>query len=269
MKSFEKALQLNPTQITALGLITDMLVREGRHDAAMAACEEQKRNVSENAVAMAEIEFIQGNISMAKGEQESAKAHFKMALELNSENLPAYMALARIYSLQKMPDEAVTQYLTVLEKDPKHLSATMALGMLYEQQKDLEKAEKYYRMALEIRKEYVPAANNLAFILADKGEKLTEAAVLAEFAKAKRPRDFVILDTLGWVYYQQGRYVAAVDELKEAVKLKPDYALANYHLGWAYYDLGEFTKAREFMRKALDIDPDFEGADQARSIVGE
>ena len=103
-------------------------------------------------------------------------------------------------------------------------------------------SEKYYRKALEIKGSYAPAANNLAYILAERGVKLTEALRFAQLAKAKRPRDPVVLDTLGWVYYQQGRYSTAIDEFKESLSRNPNNALANYHLGWAYYEKRKFNK---------------------------
>jgi tetratricopeptide (TPR) repeat protein len=119
-----------------------------------------------------------------------------------------------------------------------------------------------------MKSDYVPAANNLAFLLAEKGVKPAEALKLAEFAKSEMPDDPTVLDTLGWVYYQQGRYKTAIEELEKSVVINPNNALANYHLGWAYYEIREFEKAREAMRKALQIDPNFPGAEEARSILG-
>ena len=92
----------------------------------------------------------------------------------------------------------------------------MTLGMIHESKGDLQSAEKYYRKALEIKRDYAPAANNLAFILADKRISIDEAARLAELAKAKRPRDPIVLDTLGWVYYMQSDITPPLPSLKKA-----------------------------------------------------
>src|SRR5262245_45348140 len=42
-----------------------------------------------------------------------------------------------------------------------------------------------------------------------------------------------------------------------AIKLKPDYAEAYYHLGDAFYEIGEIKKAIDAYKQAIHYKPDF------------
>jgi thiol-disulfide isomerase/thioredoxin/Tfp pilus assembly protein PilF len=50
------------------------------------------------------------------------------------------------------------------------------------------------------------------------------------------------LDTYGWVYYQQGNYFKALEQLQEAFKYIPEPTI-EYHLGLAYYQTGQMDSA--------------------------
>jgi tetratricopeptide (TPR) repeat protein len=143
----------------------------------------------------------------------------------------------------------------------------MALGTIYDRQGQAEKAEAFYRKALEVREDFAPAANNLAWNLAQREIKLNEALDLARLAKKHLPEDPNVMDTLGWVYYLQESYQNAVAELQDSVAKNPDNAITNYHLGKALYKIKEYEKAREYLAKALELDPDFSWADDARRFV--
>jgi len=65
-------------------------------------------------------------------------------------------------------------------------------------------------------------------------------------------------------YDQQGLQLMAAEEFEqaakifeEAIKLKPDYAEAHYHLGNAYFEAGEAKKAIDAYKKAIRYKPDF------------
>ncbi len=44
------------------------------------------------------------------------------------------------------------------------------------------------------------------------------------------------LNNRGIAYRNQGKYDRAIADFDEAIKLKPDYAVAMYNRGTAYYD---------------------------------
>jgi type IV pilus assembly protein PilF len=56
-------------------------------------------------------------------------------------------------------------------------------------------------------------------------------------------------------YYQQGNYSVALEELRLALQIDPNYASAFGLLGLLYMDLGDRPKSDESFRRALEISP--------------
>jgi Tfp pilus assembly protein PilF len=166
-------------------------------------------------------------------------------------------------------DEAISQFEEILSKNPKYLRGYMALGTIYDQQKEWDKSEMNYRKALDMRKDFAPAANNLAWILAEKGDDIDEALGFAQIAKKGLPKNVSVMDTLGWIYYLKGSYPSAISELQGGVELAPNNPVINHHLALAYYKNNQPDEAKVLFEKALEIDNDFEGADIARSKLEE
>ena len=134
-------------------------------------------------------------------------------------------------------------------------------------QKKYDKAKEQYQKALKINSKFAPAANNLAYLYAEKGENIDEALNLAQSAKEQFPDDPHIADTLGWVYYKKNVFTLAITYLKEASEKTPDDSMIRYHLGMAYYKNGDKELAKKELRKALELDPKFSGAEDAKNIL--
>lgn len=100
-------------------------------------------------------------------------------------------------------------------------TALLALGIAAERNQDLKTAEATYRLALRLDSSLAVAKNNLAMMLATRGESLDEALELAQDAVTAEPRNASFIDTLGFVYAARGDYAAAVKHLEDAVKLEP------------------------------------------------
>jgi Tfp pilus assembly protein PilF len=97
------------------------------------------------------------------------------------------VALAEIYAREKRFDEAIKEYEGVIAKNPKYLAGYMAVGTIYDQKGDGKKAETYYRKALDIKRDFGPAANNLAWNLADRGGNIDEARPLRKSPRSSFP----------------------------------------------------------------------------------
>jgi tetratricopeptide (TPR) repeat protein len=200
-------------------------------------------------------------------EPTQAKEVFEKAIASNPDYLPPYYAIARLHMRDKNEMDAIKQFNLILKKKPGQVVPHMILGTIYEMQKNLEMSEKHYREALKIKSDFVPAANNLAYMLAEGDKNIDEALEFARTAKAKASDDPNVADTLGWIYYKKGLYDSAVGEFRDSLKKLPDNALVNYHLGLALYRKGDTQKAKEVLEQALDLDGNFDGADNARSIL--
>jgi tetratricopeptide (TPR) repeat protein len=100
------------------------------------------------------------------------------------------------------------------------------------------------------------ACNYLGYMWADRGENLAEAEQLIRQALELDPTNGAYRDSLGWVFFRQGRYHESLAELLRASELmqEPDPVVLD-HIGDVYGKLGKIADAVLYWRKALQIDP--------------
>ena len=269
LKTFDRALEINPDQMDALYYKVSVHMQKKEEDKALAACDNHRKNLPQDSPTLAIIDLIQGRIYMTTGKIDMAEDRFQQAVKRKPDLSAPWEQLAVIRELKKDTDGAIQYYETLLELNKEYLPTYLNLSRIYKALGDLKKAKAYLEQALAIKDDYAPAANNLAFILAETNSSMYEALRLAKIARDKEPNNPDFLDTLGWIYYLQGSYDLALPLLEESVKINPQSPIANYHLGWAYYDKHQFEKARAHMKKALELNPDFKGAEKARDVLGE
>ena len=264
---FLKALDRDPNQMEAFTNLVLAYTLKKDLSSAFSACDKQLPKVKDNSRAKAVIHNLKGVLYLQQQNTSNAETQFKEAVSADSNYLPPYYALARLYLAEKQSDRAIEQFNKTLEKNPDQTAAHMFLGMIYDSKRDPENAEKHYRAALDVNPEFAPAANNLAYLLADQNRDLNEALKLANIAKKADPEDPSIADTLGWVYYKRGLYPNAVSELTFAAEKLPDNATVRYHLGMSYLKKGDTEKARQELEKALSLDSSFEGSEEAKKAL--
>jgi tetratricopeptide (TPR) repeat protein len=120
---------------------------------------------------------------------------------------------------------------------------------------------------LDIKSGFAPAANNLAYILAEQDKNLNEALDFARTARQKLPHNPYVIDTMGWVFYKKGLYNSAIGELSESLVKIPQNPSVNYHIGMAYFKKGDPEQARTYLEKALNISNTFNGAQEAKQVL--
>ena len=133
-----------------------------------------------------------------------------------------------------------------------------ARGVSLERSNRWNEAERDFRQALKLNPERAEVLNYLGYSFVDKGINLEEAVSMLEKARALRPLDGMIADSVGWAYYKLGRFQEAARTLEEAVQLAPGASDINDHLGDAYWRIGRKIDARFQWQHALQLDPDEE-----------
>jgi tetratricopeptide (TPR) repeat protein len=265
---FDKALQINPKLMDVFTNKVLTLAAQKKWDAAREACTQQLAVVADSQPARAIVHFMEGQIHKARGDLKAAESAFQKALEANANYVLAYYELARLYLREKDVDSAVAQFETLLEKNPKQFGVHMQLGTIHDLNGRPDLAETHYRKALEINPDFAPAANNLAYNLAEQRKSLDEALTLAQKAREKLPDDPGVMDTLGWVYARKGLWDSAIRELQDSLAKMPDNAAIHYHLGVAYAGKGDKENARMAFNKALETKGAEAVAEQVKEAMG-
>jgi Tfp pilus assembly protein PilF len=164
-------------------------------------------------------------------------------------------------------DEALTEFDTLAKKQAKPIGPLTMIGMILERQGKLDDAIKRYEGVLALDSRSMIAANNLAWILANRDQDLDRALQLAQTAVAARPEEPQVLDTLGWVHYKRNQPEQAIPFFRQCIERAPAVAGYHYHLGLALLKSGDKPNARASLQRALDLKPDASVAAEIRKAL--
>lgn len=119
------------------------------------------------------------------------------------------------------------------------------------------KAAELFKKSIELDPENsARACNYLGYMWADRNENLEEAEQLIRRALSLDPNNGSYLDSLGWVFFRQGRYEEALQELlRAAAALEAPNAVVFDHIGDTYEKLSRVSEAVLYWQKAHQLDP--------------
>lgn len=116
--------------------------------------------------------------------------------------------------------------------------------------------EAVYKKILEISPNNAYALNNLGFLYAEYGINLNIAQELCQRAVHLAPENPIFRDSLGWAAFKNKNHRTAETELKQAIRLKPDFYEAHYHLATVYYANERPDKAAQHYETAIKLNPE-------------
>ncbi|MEM6639999.1 MAG: tetratricopeptide repeat protein [Pseudomonadota bacterium] len=203
------------------------------------------------------------------GRTDEAIASNERALELNETWLPAYRNLIGLYLRQGRLDAAEAKVTTGLAAAPGNVELLILQSNVYEQTQRWDQAIDNYERILESNPNLAVAANNYVALVADHRNDDASLAKAAEFANLlENGNNPIFNDTVGWLYYRQGRVDRAVGLLEEAVAGAGQLPQLRYHLGMAYVAQDRLEDARTELEAALaDDDAVFPGVEDARAAL--
>ena len=130
-------------------------------------------------------------------------------------------------------------------------------AMLAERMGKLELLEQDLKTIIEREPANQQALNALGFTLADRTTRYAEARGYIERALQVGPRDFYVLDSMGWVLFKLGKVAESLTWFEQAQRRRDDPEVAA-HLGEALWTLGRQREARavwEAARRKHPNDP--------------
>ena len=245
---FDQALAIDKTDFTALnGFIENICVPKSRMDIAHQKVDAALSADQQNA----QLHFLKAGIYAHEGNAAAAEAELRQSLTIDPNFLAAYSSLGALFARMKQPDRAIEEYQQLLKHDENATIYTL-MGMLEEGRSNYDIAEKDYRRALELDQNATIAANNLAWMFAEKGNgNLDEAVALAQGAVQRFPNMAGFLDTLGWVYQKKGLYGAAAEQFQSALSRDKENVTYRLHLGLAFAGKGDKNSAKREIQEAL------------------
>ena len=194
------------------------------------------------------------------GQANAGIAKMKALAVLQPKESDVWTALGDLFRGADQFSEAAAAYDKAIAGIPagdrRLIGLYYARGVSLERSNRWNAAESDFRAALKLNPDRADVLNYLGYSWVDKGEHLDEAVTMLEKARALRPLDGMIADSVGWAYYRLGRFPDAARALEEAVQLAPGAPDVNDHLGDAYWRVGRKIDARFQWQHALQLKPD-------------
>ena len=194
------------------------------------------------------------------GKNDDAIADLKKLVATDPKDSEAWVALGDTYRAIDKFQDAVDAYDRAEKAIPQPAKRDWpmfyARAMAKEKLKQLDGSEADIQMALKLSPEQPELLNYLGYSWVDRGRNTREALAMLEKARSLRPYDGYIVDSVGWAYYQLGRYDDAAKTLEAAVLLVPGDPTINEHLGDALWRAGRHIDARFQWSHALTFADD-------------
>lgn len=156
-----------------------------------------------------------------------------------------------------------------LKNKPDDVDLQFSLGSAYERGGDKKTAEKIFLQILDKHPDNAAALNYLGYMWAEAGVNLEKAADMLTKAVGQEPHNGAYVDSLGWVYFQQGKLDLAEKYLTDATKLLPRDSTVHEHLGDVLARRGDYGRALSLYRVALTLEPEPKDEAKLRSKIAD
>jgi tetratricopeptide (TPR) repeat protein len=164
---------------------------------------------------------------------------------------------------------AVALVADALKSKPDDVDLMFELGSAYERAGDQPNAERTFLQVLQKKPDHAGTLNYLGYMWADKDVNLDRAAEMLTRAVAQEPRNGAYVDSLGWLYFRQGKLDLAEKYLSDAARLLPRDATVHEHLADVLAKRGNLERALELYRVALTLEPAPKDEEKIRSKIAE
>ncbi len=166
-----------------------------------------------------------------------------------------------LMELNHLPD-AITRFARALQLSPENAGYRLNLADAHQLRAGQLQEQKQYRQALGhwqallmISPERPDAWIQAAQAFAELGHDQQAEAALLEALRLK-PDSAIAAYNLGNLYYRRQDYPQAKSWLLKSVELNPDFAPGWINLGLADYELTEYSEALQACQQAVQLEPD-------------
>ncbi len=184
---------------------------------------------------------------------DEAIAEYRKALELNPDYPEAHNSLGSALAGQGKFDEAIRHFEKALELKPGDARAHTNIGAALAEMGRIDEAIPHYAKALEAAPDDAETHNNLGIALARRS-RLEEAIPHLEKAVSGKPESFEFQYNAGRVLAAARRFDRAIPHFEHAARLSGGLdANVLDMLGGVYAEVGRYSEALQAARRALAI----------------
>jgi tetratricopeptide (TPR) repeat protein len=247
-QAYGRALAADPGFVPARVANVNVLVRQGKTDAALVDAQKIVQEMPGNASAQLQL----GRLYLRKGDWAAAVTALEQAAKLAPDVAEGHARLGTAYQYVRKSPEALASYKRAVELDPGNIDYRTTYGLLLgiAGQADAGAAELRKVVATPGYKDsdgYV----NLGWIYRNTEPKRAEESVAAyKKALELNPKEEQAALGMGWSYTLLKNWDGAIAAFNQAMQIDPTTAAeANNGIGWSYLFKKDPVKAREYMDK--------------------
>lgn len=194
------------------------------------------------------------NLSNQKQYDEAIRV-LKKVSKATPNNFQVLSNIGDILRISNNQPDAIKYYQEAIKsifyETERHWPVYYALAVSYDRNNEWDKAEENLQKALKLSNRNPQVLNYLGYSWLKHNTDINKAASFILEAYEKEPNDGVIIDSLGWVYFNIGEYQKAISYLEKASELNPQNAIISDHLGDAYWLGGRKYEAVFLWKQAL------------------
>jgi len=244
----KEVLSKQPDDIDALNLLASTYTVQKQIPAAIEAI----RNYAATRSASVPVQQFLAQILAAHGDLDRARQIFNSLRSKPGAAENADLALAQIDLAQNKLDAARERLAPLAAHG--NSQAILWLATVDMRGRRFPAAMDGYRKVLASDPTNVPALNNLAFLLAERGGNPAEALKFAQQAAERAPDHPDVQGTLAIALYRNGVYQQAKQQMEAAVSHK-DNAIRRYYLSLIDDRIGDPEQSRSNLKAAMRLDP--------------
>ena len=205
-----------------------------------------------------------GDVALSRGQGAAALESYRRAHEVEP-STDTVLRLLRAMFVQQTNKPALLLAEQWIKAHPQDLAARRALAGGYARTGNLPAARIAYDNLLMLAPQDGDALNNMANVLLL--SKDPAALPYAERALARNPVSPIVIDTLGWVAFQNGQPERALQLLRDARLRDPGDPDIRFHLATVLAHTDRKSEAREELEAALKGGRSFESSAQAEALL--
>ncbi|MEI8133559.1 MAG: tetratricopeptide repeat protein [bacterium] len=287
-QTIEKAIERNPYNSGAYGVLCDANVELGNYDEAVKAVDAMM-NARPDLRSYARASYLRelhgdrtgaiesmklaadagaagqenrawalynlGNIYLNWGKLDTAEYIFKGILEERPNYSFAMSGLAMIESAKGNYSQAIVWLVKASQVQPEHIFIEQ-LADMYQAMGQKDEAEQFEKKVLDAfelhRADGWSVDREYAVFCLNHNIHLSEAKSLAKKDYTARPNNIDALDTYAWALYKQSSANEALPLIEQALRMNSLSANVHFHAGMIYSKTGNAEKARAELSKIIE-----------------
>lgn len=239
-------LQKNPRSAEAAEILSRALLKQNRTSEVLPIVEEALKYDGKSVG----LHWTRADTFAILKQYDKADKDYRYAMQRDSKNIPLRMAYVQTLVTGGKKDEGSKLALETVDLAPNSADVRFMAASALHQAGKLEEALAQYKEALVIKPDMIPAANNLALLLADRNQDTGTAVAWARKAAILAPKSLAIADTLGWALARDGQYKDALPILREVNKAWANNPTIWYHYGWTLVKAGQKAEGLKWLQQA-------------------